>query len=48
VYAVDRTDGLEFTNADAMKAYNAKAETVILSAGQKTQINLELTKVTDQ
>ena len=48
VYAFDRTDGIEFTNPEAMKAYSSKSESVNLSAGQRAQINLELTKVTDQ
>jgi hypothetical protein len=48
VYAFDRMDGIEFTNPEAMKAYGARAETVVLSAGQKAQVNVELTKVADQ
>ena len=48
VYAFDRSDGIEFTNPEAMKAYGARSETVVLSAGQKAQVNVELTKVSDQ
>jgi hypothetical protein len=48
VYAFDRNDGIEFANPDAMKGYGAHAETVVLSAGQKAQVNVSLTKVTDQ
>ena len=48
VYAIDRMDGIEYSNPDAMKAYGAHAETVVLTAGQKAQVNLDLTKVSDQ
>ena len=48
VYAFDRGDGIEFTNPEAMKAYGARSETVVLTAGQKSQVNVELTKVSDQ
>lgn len=48
VYAFDRSDGIEFTNPDVMKSYGARSETVVLSAGQKAQVNVELTKVSDQ
>ncbi len=48
VYAFDRMDGIEYTNPEAMKAYGAHAETVVLTAGQKAQVNVDLTKVSDQ
>jgi hypothetical protein len=48
VYAFDRSDGIEFTNPEAMKPYSSKAETVVLSSGQKAQVNVELTKVAEQ
>jgi hypothetical protein len=48
VYAFDRADGIEYTNPEAMKAYGAHAETVVLTAGQKAQVNVDLTKVADQ
>ena len=48
VYAFDRVDGIEYTNPEAMKAYGAHAETVVLSAGQKAQVNVDLTKVSNQ
>jgi hypothetical protein len=48
VYAFDRLDGVEYTNPDAMKAYDSTADSVVLSAGQKSQVTLELTKAVDQ
>jgi Carboxypeptidase regulatory-like domain len=48
IYAFDRLDGIEYTNPEAMKAYGAHAETVVLTAGQKAQVNVDLTKVSDQ
>jgi hypothetical protein len=48
VYAFDRLDGIEYTNPDVMKSYDSTAEAVTLTAGQKTQIDLQLTKVGDQ
>lgn len=48
IYAFDRVDGIEYTNPEAMKAYGAHAETVVLTAGQKAQVNVDLTKVSDQ
>lgn len=48
VYAFDRVDGIEYTNPEAMKAYGARAQTVVLSAGQRAQVNVDLTKVVDQ
>lgn len=48
VYALDRLDGIEYTNPDVMKAYDGTAQTVTLSAGQKTQVDLQVTKTGDQ
>ena len=48
IYAFDRLDGIEYTNPEAMKAYGAHAETVMLTAGQKAQVSVDLTKVSDQ
>jgi len=48
IYAFDRVDGIEYTNTEAMKTYGAHAQTVVLSAGQKAQVNVDLTKVSDQ
>lgn len=48
VYAFDRLDGIEYTNPDVMKSYDGTAQTVTLSAGQKTQIDLQMTKTGDQ
>lgn len=48
VYAFDRIDGIEYTNPDAMKTYSSHAEDVVLSAGQKAQVTLEMTKAEDQ
>ena len=48
VYAFDRIDGIEYANPDAMKAYDGAAETVTLTAGQKSQVSVTMTKVADQ
>ena len=42
---VDRVQGLEFKNPDAMSAYMGKAARVTLSANQKTSVTLELVRV---
>jgi len=42
---VDRVQGLEFKNPDAMSAYLGKAARVTLSAGQKSSVTLEMVRV---
>ena len=39
---VDRLDDLEYKNPEAMSAYASKAAHVVLGAGQKTAVRLEL------
>ncbi|MGH9521591.1 MAG: hypothetical protein ACRD3E_03550, partial [Terriglobales bacterium] len=48
VYAFDRVDGIEYANPEAMKAYGGAAETVTLSAGQKAQTSVTMTKAVEQ
>jgi hypothetical protein len=45
VFAFDRIDDLEYTNADALSAYASQAAHVTLSANQQGQVSLDLIQV---
>ena len=45
VFAFDRIDGLEYTDADALAAYASQAAHVTLAAGQQGQVALDLIHV---
>ncbi len=45
VFAFDRIDRLEYTNADALAAYASQAAHVTLSANQQGQVSLDLIQV---
>ena len=48
VYAFNSLDGIEYSNPEVMKAYDGSAASVTLSAGQKGQVSLGLTKAEGQ
>jgi hypothetical protein len=45
VFALDRVNGLEYSNSEAMSAYASQAAHVTLTPGQKTQVSLDLIHV---
>ena len=45
VFAFDRIDGLEYTNPDVLASYASQAAHVTLSAGQQSQVSLDLIQV---
>jgi hypothetical protein len=42
VFAFDRVEGLEYSNPDVMEAYASQAAHVTLTAGQQTQVQVEV------
>ena len=45
VLALDRVDGLEYTNPEVLSRYLSNASHLVLEANQKIELNLELTRV---
>lgn len=44
VLALDRVDGVEYTNPEVLSRYLSNARHIVLQANQKTELNLELTR----
>ena len=47
VLAVDRADGIEYTNPEVLSRYLSNAKHVALQPNQKTELNLDLTRVSE-
>ncbi len=45
VYALDRVDGMEYTNPETLQPYASQAAHVTLTAGQKAQVTVDLIHV---
>jgi len=47
VLALDRADGIEYTNAEVLSRYLSNARHVVLQPNQKIELNLDLTRVSE-
>lgn len=47
VLALDRADGIEYTNPEVLSRYLSSAKHVVLQPNQKMELNLELTRVSE-